>query len=85
LQNQTVQRDQRQPVIAFGAQSTLAPELHQDGLAVGHAFHQGQPPVDVLAIRARGEEQQIDRLGEQARGERDEQIDQINRVEFEHG
>ena len=78
LQDQPVERDQRQPVVAARLRPALAAQLHQHALAVGLVVHQPQAAVDVLAVGARVEEQQIDAFDEQPGRERREQIDHID-------
>ena len=52
-------------------------------LAVGLGVHQLEAAVDILAIRARRNDEEIDALNEQTRGERHEQVDHIERVDIE--
>jgi hypothetical protein len=86
LQDQPVERHQGQPEIAGGGQAALTAKLDQHAFAIGLAVQQLQATVDVLAIGARGEEQQIDSFDEQPGRQRDEQIDHVDRVDIErHG
>jgi hypothetical protein len=83
VQDQPVERDEPDPVIAFAGQPALAAQLDQHGLAVGAILRNGEPSVDPAAVGRRREEQQIERLDRESGGERDEQPDQIDRIEIE--
>src|SRR5262249_17089076 len=81
-----VELDQGQPEIAAAGETAFTPQLHQHGFAVRLVGHQLQAAVDVLAIRTRGEEQEINGFTEQRGRDRCQQVDEVYRVEFErHG
>jgi hypothetical protein len=84
LQHQPVERLEPDAVAAAAGKPALAPQLHQDVLAIGFVLEQLEAAIDVLAIRAARVAEQIHALEEQARGGRHQQIDQINWVEIQH-
>ena len=71
------------PIIAFAGEPALAAQFDQHALAIGAVLGDRQPPIDPAAIGRRREEHQIKRLDREPRGQRDEQPDQIDRIEIE--
>ena len=53
LQDQPVERDQIEPVIAAAGQPAFAPQFDQHAFAIGPVLRQHQPPVDLAAIGCR--------------------------------
>ena len=53
LQDQPVERDQRQPIVAVAGQPALAAQLDQHALAVGLVLQQLEAAIDVLAVGPR--------------------------------
>ncbi len=83
LQHQAVDELEPRPIIAGAGEATLLAQLHQDILPVGLVLEQLEPTIDVLAIGAAGEGQEIQRLDEQRGRHSDQQIDKVDRVEVE--
>jgi hypothetical protein len=83
LQDEPVERQDRQAIEAARGQPALAAELDQHALAIGLVLEQPQPAIDAAAVGGGREAQQIDRLHEQHRGGRREQIDHIGRIQVE--
>ncbi len=55
-------------MIAVGGQPALAPQLHEDLLAIGLLAGDLKAPVDPVAIAARVVEQEVDGLRHEHRG-----------------
>ena len=83
LQNETVERQDRQPVEAAGGQPALPAQLNEHAFAVGLILQEPQPAIDAAAVGGGREAQQIHRFDEQHCGRSREQIDQIGGIQIE--
>src|SRR5579875_2176410 len=84
LQDQAVEPDERQTIIAAGRQTALAPQLHEYALAIGLLVEHLEATVDVLAVGRRIAEKQICAFHEHRDRRADQQVDEVDGVETGH-
>ena len=80
LQDEPVERQDREPIEAAGGQPALPAQLNEHAFAVGLILQQPQPAIDATAVGGGREAQQIRRFHEQHGGCRREHIDQIGGI-----
>src|SRR5689334_8586972 len=78
LQQQLIEIDERQPVVAAASQAALPPQLDENALAVGLARHNLEATIDVLSIGRVVVDQQIHAFREHRGRKPDQQVEQVN-------
>src|SRR5262245_28305245 len=84
LQQQLIEFDQWQPVIATAGQTALPSQLHEHAFAVGLVGHHLESAIDLFAIGRIAVDEQIHALGKHRRRKADEDVEQIDRIEISH-
>lgn len=82
LQQQLIEIDYRQSIVAAAGQTALAPQLHEHALAVSLVGHHLETAVAVGRIAVH---EQIYALCKHRRREADEDVEQVDRIEIGHG
>ncbi len=85
LQQQLIEIDNRQPVVAAAGQTSFATQLHQHAFTVGFVRHHLEAAIDLLAVGGVAVDKQVDAFGKHRRREADEEVEQIDRIEVGHG